>query len=290
MASDIKIEGIDSSKEEKLVNSNTELADPLTILIKTEKEDNFDLEEEEEVETILGNDFQDVINQKDKEFKLQTESYQENQNTAVNVTNGPEINVSSSLAENRLNSTITENNVEKSVIDIKKPVTKPFKCTECKAAFKFLSHLKTHARLHTGERPYNCNICNKRFNEASDLKKHMRVHFGETPFKCDECGKEFARSDYLHNHKRIHSGEKPFKCDVCSKQFSVCSNLKRHKTIHSGIKLYSCFMCQKTFSHSGDLKKHFRVHSGEKPFKCDICFREFSRSDSLKCHMKIHIR
>ena len=34
-------------------------------------------------------------------------------------------------------------------------------CNSCTAAFKKLTHLKTHALRHSGEKPFRCDICDK---------------------------------------------------------------------------------------------------------------------------------
>jgi len=38
---------------------------------------------------------------------------------------------------------------------------RPYTCNVCNAAFRKLSHLKQHIRMHTGERPYKCNLCDR---------------------------------------------------------------------------------------------------------------------------------
>ncbi|KAL5020692.1 hypothetical protein ScPMuIL_002224, partial [Solemya velum] len=160
-------------------------------------------------------------------------------------------------------------------------------CDLCESAFSKKSTLKTHKRVHSGEKPYKCDLCESAFSEKSNLKKHKRVHTGVKPYECDLCESAFSKKSTLNNHKRVHSGEKPYKCGLCESAFSY-NTLRKHKRIHTGEKPFKCDLCETAFSKISNLTNHKRVHTGEKPFKCDFCEAAFSQKGNLSTHKRVH--
>uniref|UniRef100_A0A8C2WUK4 C2H2-type domain-containing protein n=2 Tax=Cyclopterus lumpus TaxID=8103 RepID=A0A8C2WUK4_CYCLU len=116
---------------------------------------------------------------------------------------------------------------------------KTFSCNFCGKTLACLKNLKTHIRIHTGEKPFVCPLCGKRFSDSSNLKRHQSVHTGEKRYGCVHCGKRFAQSGSLKVHMSVHTDCKQFRCAYCGKTFISGGHLRRHVTVHAGERRYA---------------------------------------------------
>nr|XP_037275615.1 zinc finger protein 569-like [Rhipicephalus microplus] len=102
----------------------------------------------------------------------------------------------------------------------------------CAYATDFISNLKQHYRVHTGERPFQCPLCTQSFTQKASLNTHLRIHTGERPHKCHFCPQSFSQKCSLKVHLSIHTGERPYPCPLCHQAFRLRHHLKIHMRQH----------------------------------------------------------
>ncbi|KAJ1561588.1 hypothetical protein HK096_004131 [Nowakowskiella sp. JEL0078] len=80
-----------------------------------------------------------------------------------------------------------------------------FKCEHegCNKVFTRQYNLRSHYKVHTGEKLHTCEVCDVKFIRGHDLRRHLRLHTNERPFPCPRCDKSFARSDALKRHIKV---------------------------------------------------------------------------------------
>jgi KRAB domain-containing zinc finger protein len=52
------------------------------------------------------------------------------------------------------------------------------RCAQTPVSFARKGHLRTRARVHSGEKPFDCSCRTKSFACSGQLKRHVRVHTG----------------------------------------------------------------------------------------------------------------
>ncbi|XP_061520601.1 zinc finger protein 408 [Phycodurus eques] len=108
---------------------------------------------------------------------------------------------------------------------------RPFPCPECDQRFAQKAELCRHRLSHTGA-SFLCSYCGKSLRDPHTLKSHERLHTGDRPHRCTICGKGYTMATKLRRHiKSSHVTEKPYRCH-CGASYTLRQSLLRHQVQH----------------------------------------------------------
>ncbi|XP_062275078.1 zinc finger protein 408-like [Scomber scombrus] len=108
---------------------------------------------------------------------------------------------------------------------------KPYPCSECDQHFSQKQELRRHMLSPTGG-GFLCSYCGKSLRDPHTLKSHERLHTGERPHRCFICGKGYTVATKLRRHiKSSHLMEKPHSCH-CGASYTLRQSLLRHQAQH----------------------------------------------------------
>ena len=168
------------------------------------------------------------------------------------------------------------------------------RCGECLKVFKFVSHLREHSVVHTGEKPFRCDECGSQFGQASNLRAHVKaMHRTERLYKCEACPAAFPSHRPLLGHMKSHTEQRPYQCDRCPSAFPNPKYLHKHKTkthqLNHPDKSDPCVISKLKPAESRS-QSHARGEADERPYKCDQCMISFKRPAHLTVHKRSHTR
>ena len=87
-------------------------------------------------------------------------------------------------------------------------VIKSIKCNQCHYASSHTGNMRTHLKMHTGEKSNKYNQCDYASSQAGNLRRHLKTHSGEKSNKCNQCDYTCSDQSALRPHLKTHSGEK----------------------------------------------------------------------------------
>ncbi|XP_053381766.1 zinc finger protein 62 homolog [Mercenaria mercenaria] len=134
--------------------------------------------------------------------------------------------------------------------------------------------LKTHMRIHTGEKPYKCHLCDRAWAQKNNLKRHLRTVHNVLIWMCTSvkaedvelCPNNSSTFDPRQTYKKSIFKDRPV-------QVIQPADLPALVRI-------ICPTCGKILQSGSALRIHMRIHTGEKPHKCKFCGRAWAQKGS----------
>lgn len=124
---------------------------------------------------------------------------------------------------------------------IKLHENKEFPCDECPKVFKTKTRLSSHSIYHKEPR-ISCNFenCNKKFYRLECLRTHIKVHLGQRDFPCHLCEIKCFKADHLNKHLINSHKVQTYNCEVpgCINKFAKKDFYRSHlKETHKSLLL-----------------------------------------------------
>ncbi|SPO25643.1 uncharacterized protein UTRI_03008 [Ustilago trichophora] len=148
-----------------------------------------------------------ISNGNDSDGSAHTSHYHVATTQAIEPSHQAEVNVSSFVRNDRLDSSVDSG----------------------------IASLSSSGSANSGK--HRCDICSKTFARHEHLLRHRASHTDTASYSCDECGKRFRRSDVLQRHRRLHVARTQLSLDVNHSKLS-----KRQKSALARVEA-ACLRC-----------------------------------------------
>lgn len=88
-------------------------------------------------------------------------------------------------------------------LSLNKKAGKMIKCNFCERNFPTKHQVRSHERVHTGDRPFTCYICSVAFAHGGNMIKHIKSkHPSENPYTCRGCPAKFKTNEEVQVHRK----------------------------------------------------------------------------------------
>ncbi|KAL0858396.1 hypothetical protein ABMA27_012277 [Loxostege sticticalis] len=135
-----------------------------------------------------------------------------------------------------------------------------------------------------GKLPYKCQNCKNAYRRSVDLKRHETFNHMESPTpRCLECNASISSWEALHTHWRRHNVY--LKCVACGWLSHSRASLTKHLS-HSHTRLYACLGCDVVCSTLREFSNHYK--ESHERIICDHCGKSFVKKKTLEIHIKRH--